>query len=166
MTIDAIQATNIMQVQQVQQATKPATQPAHVQPKTEGEGNSAQLAQEVQTVKQVTEVAASGQSKGFGSEKDNGSGQQANYLQQAVEKAEEQNEKNNEKLRKTISEINKKMSANTEAVYGYHDETNRVTIKIVDKDSKKVIKEFPAEETLDMIAKAWELAGLMIDERK
>jgi flagellar protein FlaG len=38
-------------------------------------------------------------------------------------------------------------------------------IKIVDKDTKEVIKEFPPEETLDMIAKVWELAGIMIDER-
>jgi flagellar protein FlaG len=58
------------------------------------------------------------------------------------------------------------MIANTEAVFGIHDKTNRVTIKIVDKDSKKVIKEFPPEKTLDMIAKAWELAGIMVDTRK
>ena len=58
------------------------------------------------------------------------------------------------------------MTANTEAVFGFHDKTNRVTIKIVDKDTKKVVKEFPPEKTLDMIAKAWELAGIMVDERK
>ena len=38
-------------------------------------------------------------------------------------------------------------------------------IKIVDKTSDKVIKEYPAEETLDMIAKVWELAGMFLDER-
>jgi flagellar protein FlaG len=54
---------------------------------------------------------------------------------------------------------------NTSCEFGIHDKTNRVTIKIVDKETKDVIKEFPAEETLDMIAKAWELAGLMVDEK-
>ena len=49
---------------------------------------------------------------------------------------------------------------------GNHDKTNRVTIKIVDRDTKKVIKEFPPEKTLDMIAKVWELAGLLVDEKK
>ncbi len=39
-------------------------------------------------------------------------------------------------------------------------------IKIVDKDTKEVIKEFPPEETLDMIEKVWELAGIMVDERR
>jgi flagellar protein FlaG len=40
-----------------------------------------------------------------------------------------------------------------------------VTIKLIDKNSDEVIKEFPAEETLDMIAKVWELAGVFLDER-
>ena len=39
-------------------------------------------------------------------------------------------------------------------------------IKIVDKKTKDVIKEIPAEKTLDLIAKAWELAGLMVDEKR
>ena len=38
-------------------------------------------------------------------------------------------------------------------------------IKIIDKDTKKVIREYPPEKTLDMIAKVWEMAGLMVDEK-
>lgn len=68
-------------------------------------------------------------------------------------------------VKQAISDINKKINPNTIAQYGFHDETNRVTIKIVDKDTDKTIKEFPAEETLDMIAKVWELAGMFLDER-
>lgn len=68
-------------------------------------------------------------------------------------------------IKQAISDINKKINPNTIAEYGYHEKTNRVTIIIVDKDSDKVIKEFPAEETLDMIAKVWELAGMFLDER-
>ena len=68
-------------------------------------------------------------------------------------------------IKQAVSDINKKINPNTVAKYGFHDETNRVTIKIIDKNSDKVIKEFPAEETLDMIAKVWELAGVFLDER-
>lgn len=71
----------------------------------------------------------------------------------------------NENLKKAIEQINKK-AANSEAVFGIHEATNRVTIKIVDKTTKEVIKEFPPEKTLDMIAKAWELAGIMVDEKR
>ena len=68
-------------------------------------------------------------------------------------------------IKQAVSDINKRINPNTIARYGFHDDTNRVTIKIVDKNSEKVIKEFPAEETLDMIAKVWELAGVFLDER-
>lgn len=68
-------------------------------------------------------------------------------------------------IKKAIEEINKKAN-NSEAIFGVHEETNRVTIKIVDKESKEVIKEFPPEKTLDMIAKVWEMAGLFVDEKR
>lgn len=74
-------------------------------------------------------------------------------------------DKNNEKVKKAVSEISKNMN-NSIAQFGIHEDTNRITIKIVDKDTKEVIKELPPEKTLDMIAKAWELAGLMVDERR
>lgn len=77
----------------------------------------------------------------------------------------DQQQNSNEKIKKAVEQLNKSMP-HSEAVFGIHDETNRVMIKIVDKETKEVIKEFPPEETLDMIAKVWELAGIMIDERR
>jgi len=74
-------------------------------------------------------------------------------------------DKSNERVKKAVSEISKNLD-NSIAQFGIHEETNRITIKIVDKDTKEVIKELPPEKTLDMIAKAWELAGLMVDERR
>ena len=70
----------------------------------------------------------------------------------------------NSQIRKAVDEINKK-AHNSEAVFGIHDATNRVTIKIVDKDTKKVLKEYPPEKTLDMISKVWEMAGLLVDKK-
>lgn len=70
----------------------------------------------------------------------------------------------NDKLKRAVEEMNKK-AANSEAIFGVHDSTNRVTIKIVDKETKEILKEYPPEKTLDMIAKVWELAGLLVDEK-
>ena len=53
-------------------------------------------------------------------------------------------------IRRAVDEINKKT----------------ITIKIVDKETKKVIREYPPEETLDMIAKVWEMAGILVDEKR
>ncbi len=73
----------------------------------------------------------------------------------------------NEKIRKSVEELNRKMKhQHVKAQFGFHEDTNRVTIKIVDKDTNEVIREVPPEKTLDMIAKAWELAGLMVDEKR
>lgn len=95
--------------------------------------------------------------------------QEANGENQAGQGGQEKNksEGSNESIKKAVEQLNKKMiNQNSEAVFGIHEETNRVTIKIVDKSSKKVIKELPPEKTLDMIAKIWEMAGILVDEKK
>lgn len=81
------------------------------------------------------------------------------------EKNGDQRELTNDQIKKAVSDLNKKMSDGTSCQFGIHEGTGRVTIKIVDKHTKEVIKEFPAEETLEMIEKAWELAGIMVDEK-
>ena len=74
-------------------------------------------------------------------------------------------EKNLENIKKAVDNLNKNMK-NTSAIYGIHEGTNRVTIKIVDKQTKEVIKELPPEKTLDMISKVWEMAGMLVDEKR
>lgn len=92
----------------------------------------------------------------------------------AVAQVSEQNEfqngqqnqqPSNEQIRKAVEDINKKASY-SDVQFGVHEGTNRITIKIVDRETKKVIKELPPEKTLDMIAKAWELAGILVDEKR
>ena len=68
-------------------------------------------------------------------------------------------------IKRAVEEINKKAN-NSEAVWGIHEGTNRVTIKLVDKQTKEIIKEFPPDKTLDMISRVWEMAGLMVDEKR
>ncbi len=70
-----------------------------------------------------------------------------------------------ESIKKMVDQLNKKMN-NSEAIFGIHEDTNRVTIKIVDRETKEVIKEYPPEKTLDMIAKVWEMAGILVDEKR
>lgn len=70
-----------------------------------------------------------------------------------------------DQIKEAVEKMNKNMD-NSEAVFGIHEGTNRITIKIVDKTSKKVIKELPPEKTLDMIAKVWEMAGILVDEKR
>ncbi len=95
-----------------------------------------------------------------------GGAQSFSQAQSHLAETEEQIQQDNEKVKKAITEMTKSARSSAEAVFGIHEKTNRVTIKMVDKETKKVIKEFPPDETLDMIAKVWEIAGLMVDEKR
>ncbi|MFP3153742.1 flagellar protein FlaG [Lachnospiraceae bacterium ZAX-1] len=86
------------------------------------------------------------------------------FLNDAQDSKEADERSSKEAVKQAVDKINKNANS-SKAVFGIHEATNRVTIKIVDRDTDKVIKELPPEKTLDMIAKVWELAGLMIDER-
>ena len=105
-------------------------------------------AQEAAQVDNTVSVVAEGQSK---------SNANANSNEQ---------QPSNEQLKRAVEQLNKNMVAHSEAVFGIHEGTNRVTIKIVDKDTKEVLRELPPEKTLDMIAKVWEMAGILVDERR
>lgn len=68
------------------------------------------------------------------------------------------------KMKKAIDDINRSLQDKT-CEFGFDEVTNRVTIKIIDKETDEVIRELPPEKTLRMIAKAWELAGILVDEK-
>lgn len=98
-----------------------------------------------------------------------GSQQQANakQAQQQANTKQAQQQQQSEQLKKAIAEMNRKINnSNEEAVFGVHEDTNRIMIKIMDKETKEVIKEFPPEKTLDMIARIWEMAGILVDEKR
>lgn len=49
--------------------------------------------------------------------------------------------------------------------YKIHDDTKRIMVTIVNPDTDEVIKEIPSEKVLDMVAKIWEMSGVLIDEK-
>ena len=89
----------------------------------------------------------------------------SNSAKQEGQESSQSQSGSNETARQAAQTYNK-LTENTKAVFGVNEATNRVTIKIVDKDTDEVVKEFPAEKTLDMIARVWEMAGIMVDEKR
>lgn len=74
-----------------------------------------------------------------------------------------------EKVKSAVDDLNKQIKNNvkhTNLSFKYHDETNRISITVKDSETDEVIKEIPAEKALDMLAKAWEMAGLLVDEKR
>lgn len=105
------------------------------------------------------ETAASTESSAKVTVKSEGTGnQEVNLLGQTDAPITE------DKMKKAINDINRSLQDKT-CEFGYDEVTNRVTIKIIDKETDEVIRELPPEKTLKMIAKAWELAGILVDEK-
>ncbi|MEA3423535.1 MAG: flagellar protein FlaG [Bacillota bacterium] len=46
-----------------------------------------------------------------------------------------------------------------------HKKTGTIMSKLVNTDTGEIMKEFPPEKILDMIAGLWEIAGIIVDEQ-
>lgn len=62
-------------------------------------------------------------------------------------------------------ELMRKALPHSEVKYGVHEETNRIMIQIIDKETDELILEYPAEKELDRLAKTLEMAGNLLDEK-
>lgn len=66
-----------------------------------------------------------------------------------------------------IEKANKKlMGAQAEFEFSVHEATKQIMVKVKNKETGEIIREIPPEKTLDIVAKMWELAGIMVDERR
>ena len=141
-----IEPISSMMTVQAQGSVVQRTQAPVQTERPENADSSVQMAEQVD---RTTNVVENTQERGQAENGEQGKGQQPT----------------NEQMRKAVEQLNKKIG-NSEAIFGIHEATNRVTIKIVDKETKEVIKELPPEKTLDMIAKVWDMAGILVDEKR
>lgn len=75
-------------------------------------------------------------------------------------------EKQMKRLEQVIEEANQKMKLKRKSFeYSVDEQTNRIAIVVRDQETDEVIKEIPSEETLDMLAKIQEIAGLVFDQK-
>lgn len=66
----------------------------------------------------------------------------------------------------SIEKANKKIQGSgTELSFSVHSATKQIMIKIIDKQSKEIVKEIPSEKILDMVANIMETSGLIIDRK-
>jgi len=106
--------------------------------------------------KAVVDTKASEQKQGYKDEKDLGQKEVDPTLQASQNSLKSNIEKVNNRLR----------NLKTNCEFSYHEETHTICIKVIDEESKEVIREIPPEKTLDMIVKMWDLMGLFVDTKK
>ncbi|WP_019534887.1 flagellar protein FlaG [Paenibacillus ginsengihumi] len=54
----------------------------------------------------------------------------------------------------------------TSLEFSVHEKTKQIMVKVLDKESGDVIREIPPEKNLDLVAKIWDMAGILVDERR
>lgn len=50
--------------------------------------------------------------------------------------------------------------------FSVHKTTKQIMVKVMDSETGEVIREFPPEKNLDLLAKLWEMAGILVDEKR
>lgn len=72
-----------------------------------------------------------------------------------------------QKAIENIKKINEELiGANRELQISIHDDTKRIIAKVVDTETKEVVKEIPSEKLLDMFYCMMEYSGLLVDEKR
>ena len=97
--------------------------------------------------------------------KDNADGEKGENQQEEKAKEERERVASEASIKEATNRANRSMER-TRCEYSYHKETKRVSIKVIDKDTDKVIREIPPEKSLDMLQKMWEMAGILVDEKR
>lgn len=131
-----------------------------VKPGSQGTGDASSKVASEPAVTEVEKVSVQST--------ENMGGQRAQTLSTAAENQEPTEEQLDKKLRDAIGMANNKLKQSqplTRCEFTYHEDVNRVSIKLIDKDTKEVVKEIPPEKKIKMIEKLWEITGLLVDEK-
>lgn len=66
-----------------------------------------------------------------------------------------------------VKEANKAiMMYNRSLEFSVHEKTKDIIVRVINTETKEVIREIPPEKILDLVASILEMAGLLVDERR
>lgn len=74
---------------------------------------------------------------------------------------------NDEMLENAVRQANKNLDQYNKVIErSVHEKTHAIIYVLKDALTNEVIREFPPRKIQDMIAKMWEIAGILVDERR
>ncbi|MFA5523948.1 MAG: flagellar protein FlaG [Tissierellales bacterium] len=77
-----------------------------------------------------------------------------------------QKEYSEDEIKGAIGSVNKALNTyDRKLEFSVHSATNLVSVKVIDTNTDEVIREIPPEKILDMVAKLWEMAGIIVDKK-
>ncbi|MRW84723.1 flagellar biosynthesis protein FlaG [Pseudoduganella sp. FT26W] len=68
-------------------------------------------------------------------------------------------------LRKSVDAINRFLENNSEVKFSIDDASGLSVVKVIDTETKKVIRQFPSEQSLEISKNLHSLKGLLIDSK-
>jgi len=72
-----------------------------------------------------------------------------------------------EELEQAVEKANQfLLGLKTQFDFKIHEGTGRTVVRLIDKQTEKVIKEIPPEKMLDVLANIWESAGILVDRKE
>lgn len=74
---------------------------------------------------------------------------------------------NPKELKSAVDVANKVLfKNNTHLKFEIHEKTKEVMVRIIEDETGEVLKEIPPKKMMDMVAKLWEIAGIIVDEKR
>ena len=72
-----------------------------------------------------------------------------------------------DEIKRTVDELNRLSGNFNEKVqFGYYENTNRIVVKIIDKDTNEVVSEIPSKYSIRLLEHIQESIGLLVDESR
>ena len=88
-----------------------------------------------------------------------------NLVSNAQKLADEQQEQGTQQLKELASELNKQMDLlNTNIAFDFSDEIDRLYLRVLEKNTGKLIREFPSEEARALAGYFRNAVGLLFDK--
>lgn len=87
-------------------------------------------------------------------------------LRQAESRGEEFTISEKQLIQAIEKAIQSMQGERTHLQFSVHEETKQIMVKVINSESNEIIREIPPEKSLDFLAKIWERAGLIVDEKR
>lgn len=92
---------------------------------------------------------------------------QSNHEEKNITEENKQASVSEKMVISAIEKANKVMiNANRSMEFSIHEITKEIMVKVIDTETKEVVREIPSEKLVDLVANLMELAGLIVDERR
>lgn len=89
-----------------------------------------------------------------------------NAVESEENKAAQDMELSKEAVKITVDEVNERLKPTGSSIeFNYHEKTGRYSFKVLDEETGEVIREVPPEKSLDMVAKMFEMVGILVDKK-